>query len=119
MYKSKEGVKDIVISRGGEGDYPSGLEAIQRIIHPPIESHWGFPSREVYRKKSLSTLSMLTYPLKFSRSFKKFRKRKDMQAILEGARDPKDEQLVEAFRASLPTEAQAQEKQNDYHTHLR
>lgn len=125
MYKSKEKVKDIVISRGGEGDPSSGLGEDQfstrrtKLIHPPIETHWNFPSREEYKRSSVSKLSMLAYPLKFRESLKKFKKRKDLKAILEGVHDPKDEQLVESFRELLPCDAQLQEKQNDYHTLLR
>ncbi|XP_002266497.2 phosphatidylinositol/phosphatidylcholine transfer protein SFH11 isoform X2 [Vitis vinifera] len=125
MYKSKEKVKDIVISRVGEGDPSSGLGEDQfstrrtKLIHPPIETHWNFPSREEYKRSSVSKLSMLAYPLKFRESLKKFKKRKDLKAILEGVHDPKDEQLVESFRELLPCDAQLQEKQNDYHTLLR
>ncbi|CBI31923.3 unnamed protein product, partial [Vitis vinifera] len=101
MYKSKEKVKDIVISRVGEGDPSSGLGEDQfstrrtKLIHPPIETHWNFPSREEYKRSSVSKLSMLAYPLKFRESLKKFKKRKDLKAILEGVHDPKDEQLFE------------------------
>ncbi|RVW50564.1 hypothetical protein CK203_074498 [Vitis vinifera] len=100
MYKSKEKVKDIVISRVGEGDPSSGLGEDQfstrrtKLIHPPIETHWNFPSREEYKRSSVSKLSMLAYPLKFRESLKKFKKRKDLKAILEGVHDPKDEQLL-------------------------
>ena len=124
MHKSKERVKDIDISRGGDGDPSSGLEENlfstrrTKLIHPPIETHWNFPSREEYRR-SVSNLSVLTKPSKFRESFRKFRKRKDLKTILEGTHDPKDEQLVESFRQLLMSDVQLPEKQNDYHTLLR
>ena len=39
--------------------------------------------------------------------------------VLEGAHDPKDEKLVEAFRKLLFVDGQFLEKPNDYHTLLR
>lgn len=124
MYKSKERLKDINISRGGEGDPSSGLDENRfstrriKIIHPPIETYWNFPSREEYRRP-VPNLSVLTKPSKIRESLRKFRRRKDLKKILEGAHDPKDEGLVESFRALLMSDAQLQEKQNDYHTLLR
>ncbi|XP_059645604.1 phosphatidylinositol/phosphatidylcholine transfer protein SFH11 isoform X2 [Cornus florida] len=64
-------------------------------------------------------MSILSYPFKFRDSMKKTRRSRSLQVVLEGAHDPKDEQIVESFRELLFIEHPQPIKQNDYHTLLR
>ncbi|KAF2313077.1 hypothetical protein GH714_009116 [Hevea brasiliensis] len=127
MFKSKDTYREIVISRGrGEGEESSISKKSQsatkrtKSILPPIESHWLLPSAGEDKPSSSSNSvikSMLTCPLKIRDSLKK--RSQTLQIVLEGAHDPKDEQLVESFRELLFLEGLLLGKHNDYHTLLR
>ncbi|KAF2299036.1 hypothetical protein GH714_030136 [Hevea brasiliensis] len=96
MVKSKETYREIFISRvGGEGEDKASSS-----------------SNSVMK-------SMLTYPLKLRDSLKKRGRSQSLQIVLEGAHDPKDEQLVESFRELLFLEGLLLGKHTDYHTLLR
>ncbi|KAI4315268.1 hypothetical protein L6164_028097 [Bauhinia variegata] len=128
MNHSKATVKDIVIARGGgEDDSPSGSQRTRldstksKTFYPPIETHWQLPplkENKASTSTSSSFKSILSYPLKVRDSFKKFGKSKSLQMVLEGAREPKDEQLVHSFRELLFLEGLLPAKHNDYHTLL-
>ncbi|KAK9277664.1 hypothetical protein L1049_007211 [Liquidambar formosana] len=62
---------------------------------------------------------MLPYPFKSRESLKRTGKSKNLQVILEGVHDPKDEKPVDSFRELLFLEGQLPGKHNDYHTLLR
>ncbi|XP_058009535.1 phosphatidylinositol/phosphatidylcholine transfer protein SFH11 isoform X2 [Hevea brasiliensis] len=129
MVKSKETYREIFISRvGGEGEESSISNKSQpaaertKSIHPPIESYWLLPSAGEDKASSSSNSvmkSMLTYPLKLRDSLKKRGRSQSLQIVLEGAHDPKDEQLVESFRELLFLEGLLLGKHTDYHTLLR
>ncbi|KAJ7952496.1 Phosphatidylinositol/phosphatidylcholine transfer protein [Quillaja saponaria] len=103
MHKSKDIYKEITISRGfGEGE--------ERLPFVP----WGTSS-----SFNSGIKTMLSYPAKLRDSLKKLGRSKSMQLVLEGAHDPKDEQLVESFRELLFIEGQLPGKYSDYHTLLR
>lgn len=129
MNNSKDTDGEITVSRGGEeGDekLPSKQKSYTstgKTIHPPIESHWQLSPANQDRKPSSSTNSafkaMLSYPIKIRNSMKIFRRTKSLQLLLEGAHDPKDEQLVQTFRELLFLEGQLPAKHNNYHTLLR
>ncbi|GAV78542.1 CRAL_TRIO domain-containing protein/CRAL_TRIO_N domain-containing protein [Cephalotus follicularis] len=114
MHISKEKHSDIAISRGtGEANESSSSEkplgSKTTLIHPPKPSS----------STKTGIKSMLTYPLKIRDSLKRIGRSKSMQVILEGAHDPRDEQIVESFRDLLLIEDQLPAKHNDYHTLLR
>lgn len=129
MHNSKEYDGRIVITRGGgigEGDEASSswqksqkTTKRNKIIHPPIESHWQLPPIKQEKRPSSGFKSMLSYPLKLGGSLKKIGRTKSLELVLEGAHDPKDEQLVQSFREMLFLEVQLPPKHNDYHTLLR
>lgn len=129
MNNPKDSDGEIIISRGGEEDdekSPSRHKSYKtngKTLHPPIESHWQLPAAGQERKPSSSINSgfkaMLSYPIKIRNSMKKVGRSKSIQVILEGARDPKDEQLVQSFRELLFLEGQLPAKHNNYHTLLR
>ncbi|XP_061357779.1 phosphatidylinositol/phosphatidylcholine transfer protein SFH11 [Gastrolobium bilobum] len=119
--KAKAEYKDIAIARSDGKD--ESFSSFQRLrfdsgggrkksIHPPIETHWHLPSPEG-KKASSSFKSLLSYPLM------KLRRSKSLKVILEGAPDPRDEQIVESFRKMLFVEGLLSPKHNDYHTLLR
>ncbi|KAJ1416010.1 CRAL/TRIO, N-terminal domain [Sesbania bispinosa] len=119
--KGKEEDRDIIIARGdGEDESFSGVERLKfervggrtKSFHPPIETHWHLPLSKG-KRASFSIKSLLSY------SLMKLRRSKSLQVILEGAHDPKDEQIVESFREILSREDLLPPKHNDYHTLLR
>ncbi|XP_020534279.1 phosphatidylinositol/phosphatidylcholine transfer protein SFH11 isoform X2 [Jatropha curcas] len=120
MFKSKETFRDIVISKGSDQESSTSRT---KSIHPPIESHWLLPSKEQDKPSSLSNTgikSMLAVPNKIRDSLKRRGKSQSLQIVLEGAHEPKDEQLVESFRELLFLEGLLLgNKHNDYHTLLR
>ncbi|KAL2348151.1 hypothetical protein Fmac_002151 [Flemingia macrophylla] len=93
-------------------DFGSGSKSTTKTFHPPIETHWSLNSSQG-KKASSSIKSVL------SNTLMKFRKSKSLQMILEGARDPKDNQIVESFREMLLQEGLLPPKHDDYHTLLR
>ncbi|TKY70836.1 Phosphatidylinositol/phosphatidylcholine transfer protein SFH11 [Spatholobus suberectus] len=113
--------RDVIIARGdGEDESCSGFPGLRlgsgsksrtKSFHPPIETHWDLNSA-AGKKASFSIKSMLS-------PFTKFRRSKSLQMILEGARDPKDTQIVESFREMLLQEGLLPPKHDDYHTLLR
>lgn len=129
MHYSKDGDGRIVITRGGGGgedddesssswQKPQKTISKTKTIYPPIECHWQLaPIKE--EKRSTGFKSMLSYPRKLGGSLKKIGRTKSLQLVLEGAHDPKDEQLVQSFRQMLFLEVQLPPKHNDYHTLLR
>ncbi|KAL5551119.1 hypothetical protein UlMin_001295 [Ulmus minor] len=137
MNKSKDTDCKIVISRSGEDDCkiviskstaegeefsPGSRKPLKltktKTLHPPIESHWQLPPQKE-AKPSSGLMRMLSYPMKFGESLKRFGRTKSLQMILEGAHDPKDEQIVQAFRELLFVENQLPANHNNYHTLLR
>ncbi|KAG9452333.1 hypothetical protein H6P81_005237 [Aristolochia fimbriata] len=82
----------------------------------PIEEHWHLPQKT---KKQVSLTQRLNVIGKFRNSLKKFGRSKSMQEIIEGSRDPDDEQLVQEFHSLLLRDGQLSEKHDDYHTLLR
>lgn len=127
MKTPKERSTEIVISSSGkEDDQSSSLKNKSQLntgrtksFHPPIEHHWHLPPQEESKPSYLGFKSLMSYPLKFRDSMKKIGRTKSLQVVLEGAHDPKDEQLVESFRKLLFVEGHFQGKHNDYHTLLR
>lgn len=125
MNKLKEAYRDIIISRGSEeGEESTAKRSGEgtKIKHPPIETYWLFPPEKDDKAPSSSkgsTKSVLNYPMKIRDSLKGIGRSKSMQIVLQGAHDPKDEQLVRSFRELLFLEGQLPAKQNDYHTLLR
>ncbi|XP_020218168.1 phosphatidylinositol/phosphatidylcholine transfer protein SFH11 isoform X2 [Cajanus cajan] len=122
--KAESEDREVIIGRGeGENescsgfqglkfDFGSGSKSRTKSFHPPIETHWCLNSSPG-KKASSSIKSVLSYPLA------KFRKSKSLKMILEGARDPKDKQIVESFREMLIQEDLLPPKHDDYHTLLR
>ncbi|KAK3039470.1 hypothetical protein RJ639_028052 [Escallonia herrerae] len=93
-----------------------------KLIYPPIESFWELPDQEERKGFSWSKLNiktMLSYKSKFRGSLMRTRRSESMRLVLEGAHDPKDEQLVQSFREMLFLEGHFPGKRNDYHTLLR
>ncbi|KAK3008437.1 hypothetical protein RJ639_014435 [Escallonia herrerae] len=93
-----------------------------KLIYPPIESFWELPDQEERKGFSWSKLNikkMLSSTFKFRGSLMRTRSSESMRLVLEGAHDPKDEQLVQSFREMLFLEGHFPGKQNDYHTLLR
>ncbi|KAJ9147722.1 hypothetical protein P3X46_029848 [Hevea brasiliensis] len=127
MFKSKDTYREIVISRGGGEGEESSISKISqsatrrtKSILPLIESYWFLHSAGEDKPSSSSNSvikSMLTCPLKIRDLLKK--RSQSLQIVLEGARDPKDEQVVESFRELLFLEGLLLGKHNDYHTLLR
>ncbi|KHN42702.1 phosphatidylinositol/phosphatidylcholine transfer protein SFH11-like [Glycine soja] len=126
---AEPGDRDVIIGRGdGEEESCSGFQGLRfdigggsssssgksrtKSFHPPIETHWDLNSA-AGKKTSSPIKSLLSYPLM------KFRKTKSLIMILEGARDPKDKQIVESFRQMLLREGLLPPKHDDYHTLLR
>ncbi|XP_057977362.1 phosphatidylinositol/phosphatidylcholine transfer protein SFH11 isoform X2 [Malania oleifera] len=123
----QESAREIFISRSSRGERSPNsqdsrfAERRTKLIHPPVESHFHLPLKE-YKRSSLSNLilkRMLTYPIKLQHALKRFGKSKSLKLVLEGARDPKDNDVVESFRQLLFLEGQLPGKHNDYHTLLR
>lgn len=129
LQMAEPGDRDVIIGRGdgeeescsgfqglrfdiGGGSSSSGGKSRTKSFHPPIETHWDLNSA-AGKKTSSPIKSLLSYPLM------KFRKTKSLIMILEGARDPKDKQIVESFRQMLLREGLLPPKHNDYHTLLR
>ncbi|XP_052292427.1 phosphatidylinositol/phosphatidylcholine transfer protein SFH11 isoform X2 [Citrus sinensis] len=125
MNKLKETYRDIVISRGSEeGEESTAKRSGEwtKVKHPPIETYWLFPPEKEDKAPSSSKggiKSLLNYPIKIRDSLKGIGRSKSMQVVLQGASDPKDEQLVQSFREMLLLEGQLPPKHNDYHTLLR
>ncbi|KAF5460854.1 hypothetical protein F2P56_020695 [Juglans regia] len=127
MKTPKERSTEIVIYRGvKEEEQSSSLKNKSQLntgrtksIHPPIETHWQLPPQEESKSSNSGFKSMMSYPFKFRDSLKKIRRTKSLQLVLEGAHDPKDEQLVESFRKLLFVDGHLLGKHNDYHTLLR
>lgn len=127
MKTPKERSTEIVISRGvKEEEQSSNLKIKSQLntgrtksIHPPIETHWQLRPQVEPKPSNSGFKSMMSYPLKFRDSLKKIRRTKSLQLVLEGAHDPKDEQLVESFRKLLFVDGHLLGKHNDYHTLLR
>lgn len=125
MKKLKETYRDIVISRGSEeGEESTATRSGEwtKLKHPPIETYWLFPPEKEDKAPSSSKggiKSLLNYPIKIRDSLKGIGRSKSMQVVLQGASDPKDEQLVQSFREMLLLEGQLPPKHNDYHTLLR
>ncbi|KAK7367789.1 hypothetical protein VNO80_09807 [Phaseolus coccineus] len=124
--KAESEDRDVTIARGdGEDELCSGFQGLKfdsgsgsgmrkKSIHPPIETHWDLNSSASGKRSNLSPVkSLLSYP------FMKFKKSKSLVMIIEGARDPKDKQIVESFREMLLQEAILPPKHDDYHTLLR
>ncbi|XP_068635153.1 phosphatidylinositol/phosphatidylcholine transfer protein SFH11-like [Aristolochia californica] len=82
----------------------------------PIEEHWRLPQPT---KKQLPLAKRLNLVRKFRNSLKRVGRSKSMQEILEGPRDPDDEQLVQEFHSLLLKEGQLSKNHDDYHTLLR
>ncbi|KAI4327116.1 hypothetical protein L6164_019616 [Bauhinia variegata] len=124
MNYSKPTAKDIIIA---EGESPTGSQRSRidptkkKTLHRPIETQWQLPPIEGKKGSSTSSSikSMLSYPFKVRDSFKKLGRSKSLQMVLEGAHEPKDEQLVDSFRELLFLEGLLPAMQNDYHTLLR
>ncbi|XP_027914662.1 phosphatidylinositol/phosphatidylcholine transfer protein SFH11 isoform X3 [Vigna unguiculata] len=121
--------RDVTIARGeeGEDELRSGFQGLKfdsgtgsgkkkKSIHPPIETHWDLHSSASGKKSNSSPIKSL---LSLSFPFMKFRRSKSLVMILEGARDPKDKQIVESFREMLLQESLLPPKHDDYHTLLR
>lgn len=119
--------RDIVIARvdGGEEESFSGVERLKKVdsgsvkrrtksFHPPIETHWHLPLAEGKREGSnFSIKSLLSFSLmKLGRS-------KSKEMVLQGAHDPKHEEIVESFRTMLSLEDLLPPKHDNYHTLLR
>lgn len=128
MNKLKETCRDVAISsqsRGseaGEGSAKKRPGDRTKSIYPPIETYWTLPPQKGDKPPSSSkpgVKSLLAYPMKVRDSLKKIGRSKSMQIVLQGAHNPKDEQLVESFRKLLFLEGQLPAKHNDYHTLLR
>nr|XP_027081845.1 phosphatidylinositol/phosphatidylcholine transfer protein SFH11-like isoform X2 [Coffea arabica] len=125
MQKSKGLLQEIVIAAGAGGTRrsPTSKEAQvakqkAKSIHPPIEFHWHLPPPKEKKRSFVSKDSfkaILTNPLDSFRS----KKSQSMKTILEGVRNPKDEQIVDSFRELLSLEGHATGKHYDYHTLLR
>jgi len=124
--KAESEDRDVTIGRGErEDEMCSGFQGLKfdggsgsgkrkKSIHPPIETHWDLHSPASGKRSNSSPVkSLLSYP------FMKFRKSKSLVMILEGARDPKDKQIVESFREMLLQEGLLPPKHDDYHTLLR
>ncbi|WCJ25932.1 Phosphatidylinositol/phosphatidylcholine transfer protein SFH11 [Euphorbia peplus] len=132
MSKSKGSYREIAIQRS-EGEESSILNKKhdEISIHPPIESHWLLPSLEQNKASSFSSSSSSSYtsgiiksilsnPFKARESMKKrIRRSQSLKVVLEGAHDPKDQQIVESFRELLFVDGILLGKHNDYHTLLR
>lgn len=128
MRKSSEIFRELVISTydGGTDEsskrkahkFPKGAN---KAIHPPIETHWHLPPQEESKvaSSSFGVKSVLALPLKIRDSIKKTKKSNSMKQVLEGARDPKDETIVESFRELLFLEGGVLAQNYDYHTLLR
>ncbi|XP_057449832.1 phosphatidylinositol/phosphatidylcholine transfer protein SFH11 isoform X2 [Lotus japonicus] len=119
--------RDIVIARGdgGEEELFSGVERLKKVdsgsvkrrtksFHPPIETHWHLPLAEGKREGSnFSIKSLLSFSLmKLGRS-------KSKEMVLQGAHDPKHEEIVESFRTMLSLVDLLPPKHDNYHTLLR
>ncbi|XP_027361995.1 phosphatidylinositol/phosphatidylcholine transfer protein SFH11 [Abrus precatorius] len=122
--KDKAEDRDVIIAKGDKEDESfSGFHGLTidfgsdksktKTFHPPIETHWDLPSSQRRKDSSSHLKSLLSFPLK------KFRRNKSLKMILEGARDPKDNQIVESFREMLLQEGLLPPKHDDYHTLLR
>ncbi|XP_062147255.1 phosphatidylinositol/phosphatidylcholine transfer protein SFH11 [Alnus glutinosa] len=123
-----EKYREIVVSTGGEhGGEEESLSSNKsqratgrtKSIHPPIETRWHLPPQQEYKPSNFGFKSIMSFPLKFRDSLTRIVRTKSMQMVLEGAHDPKDEQLVESFRKLLLVDGQPLGKHNDYHTLLR
>ncbi|XP_049377116.1 phosphatidylinositol/phosphatidylcholine transfer protein SFH11 [Solanum stenotomum] len=121
MRTSKETFKEILISAGIKGSRQSSSSNKEgestkqkaKILHPPIETFWHLPPTKEQKKSTKSRTKKTIMSLTFKR------KSKDLQTILGGSHDPKDEQIVDSFRELLFLEGQQIDKNNDYHTLLR
>ncbi|CAN1748184.1 Phosphatidylinositol/phosphatidylcholine transfer protein SFH11 [Linum perenne] len=104
MSRPNQKSRDIVISKGG------GNTKKKKLIYPPIESYWLL--RPPMKSEKHSSLSMMSLIKKIGRS-------RSMTMALEGAHDPKDEDIVNSFREVLFLDGHFLGKRNDYHTLLR
>ncbi|CAN1174604.1 Phosphatidylinositol/phosphatidylcholine transfer protein SFH11 [Linum perenne] len=104
MSRPNQKSRDIVISKSG------GNTKKKKLIYPPIESYWLL--RPPMKSEKHSSLSMMSLIKKIGRS-------RSMTMALEGAHDPKDEDIVNSFREVLFLDGHFLGKRNDYHTLLR
>ncbi|CAN0908501.1 Phosphatidylinositol/phosphatidylcholine transfer protein SFH11, partial [Linum grandiflorum] len=116
MFRPNQQSRDIIISKGG-GGVAKGGKAKKKIIHPPIESYWLLPSMKPEKHSSSSSpaaavSSMVSLIKRIGRS-------RSLNMALEGAHDPKDEDVVNSFREALFLDGHFLAKRNDYHTLLR
>ena len=125
MQKSKELLQEIVIAAGAGGTRrsPSSKEAQvakqkAKSIHPPIEFHWHLPPPKE-KKRSFGSKDSFKAILRNPLDSFRLKKSQSMKTILEGVRNPKDEQIVDSFRELLSLEGHATGKHYDYHTLLR
>ncbi|CAI9095822.1 OLC1v1031845C2 [Oldenlandia corymbosa var. corymbosa] len=128
MQKSKELFREVSIAAGAGGykGSKSSTEArfakhIDKSIPPPIEFHWHLhpPLQQKSWFVSIASFkAMLTHPIKWQKSLR-LQKSPSMKAILDGVRDPKDEQIVDSLREMLLLEGHLPDKHYDYHTLLR
>jgi hypothetical protein len=129
MDTPKEKHWEIVVSIGGGGgetsEEPSSLSKPKlaygrtKSIHPPIETFWQLPPQQEHKPSNFGFKSLMSYPIKFRDSLTRIRRTKSMQVVLEGAHDPKDEQVVQSFRKLLLVDGHPLGNHNDYHTLLR
>ncbi|KAK2969442.1 hypothetical protein RJ640_012842 [Escallonia rubra] len=122
MRTSKEARQSPAANKVGQRSSRFENEGRTKLIYPPIESFWELPDQEERKGFSWSKLNiktMLSYTFKFRGSLNRTGRSESMRLVLEGAHDPKDEQLVQSFREMLFLEGHFPGKQNDYHTLLR